>query len=516
MLRNGPTFFPTTYNIPYPDYPSTSTFLIYLASLPFGKVITLSLILPTALTSALIATMTYQIGALQNRSWGWYGVFFTLFTASFLAESRTVALDQYVSLMTVTSFYLAYSANCLNKPKRLYWLPLLFILGFAFRGPIGLIVPTSVVCGYFLLENQFKRFFSIGFLSAFLLVLCFSILLGLAYLDGGQAFLDDVIRMQVSSRVRIVTENAWHAYFINCLPDYAIAYPLAILITLGLIPIWWQNLTQKKISPELKLVAMLVFWALIVLLGFSFANSKRNHYVLPMVPPLALICGYLFAAKEEMLNAYLRFIKKSLLALFSILPLLCAIAIAAAWYYAFRRHFPIEAPVIAAILLCLGLQIIAWSIRAFAKTSQWPVIATFATALAAFMTIHIMVLEPTLYSLNHSRNFVYQFEQTRHKTGAEVGFFQFGRDAGAIKFMCNLPPQEIANGVEPLFIDDINTVLSLDKKVYYITHPRIYAQLPDDIKSQLTVLGTAEIGHIDILIFAVTKQLGKNDVNSFR
>ena len=30
MLRNGPTFFPTTYDQPYPDYTGASTLMIYL------------------------------------------------------------------------------------------------------------------------------------------------------------------------------------------------------------------------------------------------------------------------------------------------------------------------------------------------------------------------------------------------------------------------------------------------------------------------------------------------------
>jgi len=47
MLRNGPTFFATTYGNPYPDYPGTSTFMIYLMSLPFGRVTQLSAILAT-------------------------------------------------------------------------------------------------------------------------------------------------------------------------------------------------------------------------------------------------------------------------------------------------------------------------------------------------------------------------------------------------------------------------------------------------------------------------------------
>jgi len=38
MLRHGPSLFPSTYGEPYPDYPGTSTLLIYLLSLPFGQV----------------------------------------------------------------------------------------------------------------------------------------------------------------------------------------------------------------------------------------------------------------------------------------------------------------------------------------------------------------------------------------------------------------------------------------------------------------------------------------------
>ena len=65
MLRNGPTFFPTTYGQPYPDYPGTSTFLIYLVSLPFGKVTLFTAILPTAIISAFILVLIYRSNALK-------------------------------------------------------------------------------------------------------------------------------------------------------------------------------------------------------------------------------------------------------------------------------------------------------------------------------------------------------------------------------------------------------------------------------------------------------------------
>jgi len=52
MLRNGPSVFPTTYGQPYADYSAVSTLFIWLLSLPFGHVNSLSAWLPSALKHA--------------------------------------------------------------------------------------------------------------------------------------------------------------------------------------------------------------------------------------------------------------------------------------------------------------------------------------------------------------------------------------------------------------------------------------------------------------------------------
>jgi 4-amino-4-deoxy-L-arabinose transferase-like glycosyltransferase len=158
MLRNGPAFFPTTYGRPYPDYPATSTFLIYLVSLPFGKVTPFTAILPTAITSALILVVIYRIGAIYSRQWGLFAALLALFTIKFFNLSRSISTDQYTSLATALCFYLAYSAAVYNKRKRLWFIPLLFAASFAFRGPIGLVIPAAVVCAYYLFERNFKLF----------------------------------------------------------------------------------------------------------------------------------------------------------------------------------------------------------------------------------------------------------------------------------------------------------------------------------------------------------------------
>lgn len=150
MLRNGPTFFPTTYGQPYPDYPGTSTFIIYLFSLLFGKVTPFTLTLPSAIVSSLILVFIYKIGAIQSRRWGLFAVLITLFTQEFISISRSSSTDIYTTLATVLCFYLAYSADLYNKQKRLWLIPFILIISFCFRGPIGLVIPASVICVTFL------------------------------------------------------------------------------------------------------------------------------------------------------------------------------------------------------------------------------------------------------------------------------------------------------------------------------------------------------------------------------
>ena len=41
--------------------------------------------------------------------------------------------------------------------RRLYLIPLLFLAGFACRGPIGLVVPAAVICAFYFWEGNLKR-----------------------------------------------------------------------------------------------------------------------------------------------------------------------------------------------------------------------------------------------------------------------------------------------------------------------------------------------------------------------
>ncbi|MBW4980827.1 hypothetical protein KZZ05_21365, partial [Marinobacter adhaerens] len=86
-------------------------------------------------------------------------------------------LDQMLAAIALTVFYLGYAHDHFGAAKRLHWLFLLVILGFAVRGPIGLVIPTGVLCSYYLINRQWRQLFTFGVLALALLVACVGLLL---------------------------------------------------------------------------------------------------------------------------------------------------------------------------------------------------------------------------------------------------------------------------------------------------------------------------------------------------
>jgi 4-amino-4-deoxy-L-arabinose transferase-like glycosyltransferase len=232
MWQQGPNWFPTTYHNPYPDYPVTGTLFIYWVSKCFGQLDKLSAVFPSAFASAVTLTVTYLIGCLQSRRWGIYAVFFMLLTNMFIMEARTISPDQYIAMVTTLSFYFAYSAKLLYQPRRLWFIPVCFAIGFACRGPIGLVVPAGVLSVFYLLDRDFKHFFVVGFLAVLVLIAGCLALFGAAYHVGGMSFVQDVLRMEVSGRLQDAS-LPWYFYWVESFGAYAVTFPVAILMVAG-------------------------------------------------------------------------------------------------------------------------------------------------------------------------------------------------------------------------------------------------------------------------------------------
>ena len=93
----------------------------------------------------------YRLLAPYSRAWALLTVLLTLLTAQLLEKSRSVCLDQMVALLCVGSFYLLHTGERLGSRLRQLAVFPLFVLGFAIRGPLGLIEVCAVVCVYWAL-----------------------------------------------------------------------------------------------------------------------------------------------------------------------------------------------------------------------------------------------------------------------------------------------------------------------------------------------------------------------------
>lgn len=424
MLRHGPSFFPTTYGQPYADYLATSTLLTWLFSLPFGQVTSFTAWLPTAIASALIVTLVYRLTAPYSPRWGLLSVAMLLLSSTFISETRAVSLDQMLAAVALAVFYLGYAHDHFGAGKRLHWLFLLLIVGFAIRGPIGLVIPTGVLCSYYFINRQWRQLFSFGLLALALLAACVGLLLLLAKLSGGEDFMRDVIRMQFLGRMD-GTEGSSGVlyYFTSSIGNYALAYPVALLVLLAV-----ALRGRRAPDPALQLVLYCAAAGLLVMLGLSVPQAKKARYVLPMLPMAAIIAAYPFQVTQGRLFAALRGL---MLGIWTLFPALLAIGLLVA-----RRRYAEQLGSLTLIFAVLGvLQVLA--LLALFKARLRPAGPALAAVLAIWTT-YIVVVEPLERSLYDTRTFSLAVKAQINAQPAPVVLHALGKDAKAIKLMVNL------------------------------------------------------------------------------
>jgi 4-amino-4-deoxy-L-arabinose transferase-like glycosyltransferase len=424
MLRHGPTVFPTTYGQPYADYTSLSTLFIWLASLPFGTVNGLSAWLPSAIAGAVIVALMYRLLAPFSLRWAWSSIVLLLLTATFVSEVRAVSQDLMLAAVAFSVFYLGYAHDQRAAGRRWPLVFALLLLGFGIRGPIGLVVPTGMLCSYYLLTGQWRRMLLFGVLASLLLVASVCLLLWLAKASGGQAFLDDVIRMQFLGRMD-GSEGASSPlyYFTSALGNYALAYPLALLALVAA----WLGRAQLQ-GPALRLVGYCAAAALLVMLGLSIPLAKKARYLLPMLPMVAIIAAYPFQVAQGRLFAWLRGVIQGL---WLLMPGLMMIALLMA-----QRRFPEETGSITVLMVVLAaLQL--WALSRLVQ-SRWRAEVTAGCAVMALWLVYVAVFEPVERRLYDTRSFTQAVVTKVAQQPAPLVLYRLGQDAKAIKFMVNL------------------------------------------------------------------------------
>jgi len=473
MLRHGPSFFPTTYGQPYADYLATSTVLTWLFSLPLGQVTSLTAWLPTAIASALIVMLVYRLTAPYSVRWGLLSIAMLLLSSTFISETRAVSLDQMLAAVALAVFYLGYAHDHFASPKRLHWLFLLLIVGFAIRGPIGLVIPTGVLCSYYLLNRQWRQLFTFGLIALALLAACVGLLLLLAKLSGGEDFMQDVIRMQFLGRMDGTEGSSGALYYFTCsLGNYALAYPLALLVLVAV-----AVGGRRTPDPALQLVLYCAAAGLLVMLGLSVPQAKKARYILPMLPMAAILAAYPFQVTQGRLFAGLRAL---MLGIWTLMPALLAVGLVVA-----RRRYAEQLGNLGVIFGVLGvLQVLAllavFNVRIRATGPAF-------AAVLALWTTYIVVVEPLERALYDTRTFTLAVKDQITQQPAPVVLHGLGKDAKAIKFMVNFNCDKV-----PLFTHSSADLAPLQGPAWLVMSAQDFENLQDPRLKSVTPTLTGE------------------------
>ncbi|HAA40870.1 MAG TPA: hypothetical protein DCE36_12445 [Pseudomonas sp.] len=464
MFRHGASLFPTTYGQPYADYPGTATFFSYVFARLFGAPNHLANVLPTALASAGVVALIYRLLVPASRPWALLTVLLTLLTTQLLEKSRSVCLDQMVALLCVGSFYLLHSGERLGSRLRQLAVFPLFILGFAIRGPLGLIEVCGVVCVYWALGSPGRRVRQVlihGIVGLVLLAACWWLLVKLARISGGDGFADEVFKMQVGGRLDESGEP-FYFYFQLSLYRYFPVVPLALVTLVALRHRW-----VERFDDPVQLVVRLGACGLMILLGLSVPHFKRAYYILPMVPMFAAVAAYgLLQAQGWLLG-----VRRGYEWLVAALPALCVVAVFVC-RHGWQKHgyWPnVSLPLLIAVLLVL--QVAALGVWRRPQRLVW----LSLVALAAQWLVLVAVVEPAKDLQFDTRGFVGQVEALRVKQPGTLVFLNLGRDTWAVRYMMNLDHDE-----QPVFIagNEVGRLDALPRPAWVIVARRETALLP--------------------------------------
>jgi 4-amino-4-deoxy-L-arabinose transferase-like glycosyltransferase len=467
MWRHGITLFPTTYGEPYPDYPSTSTVLIYLASLPFGGVTKFSATLPTALAASINLALTYRLLAPMSRQWALATVAFMVMTITFLAEARAISLDQMVATIAVAAFVLAYTAPA-QTPRILLLQALLIAIGFAIRGPLGVVVPAGVVCSYYVLSKQWLPMLRFGAMAAAIVIAGWYGMLALAGQLYGDAFVGEIVRMQAAARLATrVDPRTWSYYFTSSLGNYALAYPVALVVALITAV---QGRSLRTPIEQRRLLLYLIGWVLVLLVGLSIPTEKKARSLLAITPAIAALAAYPFAAAPGVLPPLLARLRTLLDWLFMLMPLLLGAALA--WAPRLLRHeqaadAQLHLGAAYAALAILQVAIIITRRRVFAGRQS----ITAVLAALAVWSVNVVVVEPLTLQLHDTSWFARAVEAEHAHRPADIAFFRVGKDGRAMKYLVNAD-----RDLRPRFLADPAEVNALPRPAYVITAE---AHVPD-------------------------------------
>jgi 4-amino-4-deoxy-L-arabinose transferase-like glycosyltransferase len=193
-------------------------------------------------------------------------------------------------------------------------------MGTLVKGPVALVLIAGVALVYMALDGQTKRLWQIPWVwctaTYALIALPWFAMVERRNPDFARFF---IVHEHIERYLRS-TEHSWGAWF---LPAVAIggAWPWVCFVPFAL-----KGYRSDSDPSRRSAVKFLVTWVCCVVIFFSAARSKLGSYVLPAIPPMAVLAGYGMVRAREWASGASRSLTVPAVALNTIVGLIAVVA----------------------------------------------------------------------------------------------------------------------------------------------------------------------------------------------
>ena len=287
MLANGDWFFPDVLRKP-PLYYWLSGFVAWLRG---GVVDALSLRLPSGILAILNVLLIVHAGQRTATRTGAQWAGFILLTAPlYIRQSHSGRTDMTLCFFITTSlllFFLLIEHDRRQEQQRSRHVYLFFgmlVCAFLAKGPVAVILVAAPLVSFLFWRRDWSGF---RFLLRPELLCAFGLVVGGWYAfglwRGGEQFWRTQILEENVARFTGGIDRMSPFYYIG--PLFGEFAPWSLLLPFAL----WRAIQERAREPGPFFLAL---WWLVTVCFFQLAAYKRARYLLPTLPPAALLVGW--------------------------------------------------------------------------------------------------------------------------------------------------------------------------------------------------------------------------------
>ena len=286
MVATGNYWVPHLNGEIYPDKPAlffwlTAGLMRLGLGVGSGRVV-------AAVAAAATLLLVYWLGRrLHDRQVGLWAAAITATTLLFAWMGKCGVLDAPLTLCVVGAICCGERALAgAGRRPGAWWLGFYAAIGFGvlFKGPVALAVPVLVALAYGVARRAEVRKGGWWHLAGVALMLAVvAAWLVPALLKGGEAYANEIVVGQTAQRF---TKHAAHRkpwfFFLVTWPFYFL--PWSLLVPLALV-----SAVKAARGGRERQAWLPALWVVVIFVFFSIPSGKRERYILPIVPAVALL-----------------------------------------------------------------------------------------------------------------------------------------------------------------------------------------------------------------------------------